>query len=135
MTVSSEPTASARYELAAIEQRVAAWLVDGAILFLIEGAGFFAARGPGVGIGFVIALAYTWFFLTRNNGQTPGKLLMKIRVIKIDGTAISDADAVIRHIGTLINWFGFLGWLWVLIDSDRQGWHDKLARTYVVKTT
>jgi len=27
----------------------------------------------------------------------------------------------------------FLGYLWILIDKKKQGWHDKIARTYVVK--
>ena len=120
------------YELAEFGTRFAAWLIDGAILFLIESAGFFTARETGAGVGLIIGLAYTWFFLTRNNGQTPGKLLMKIRVIKVDGSPISDSDAVLRYIGTLINYVGFIGWLWALIDDHRQGWHDKLARTYVV---
>jgi uncharacterized RDD family membrane protein YckC len=26
-----------------------------------------------------------------------------------------------------------LGWLWALWDSNQQGWHDKLAKTIVVK--
>jgi uncharacterized RDD family membrane protein YckC len=26
----------------------------------------------------------------------------------------------------------FLGYLWILVDDRRQGWHDKLARTLVV---
>ena len=57
---------------------------------------------------------------------------MKIRVIKVDGSPISDSDAVIRYMGTIINYIGFIGWLWALVDSNRQGWHDKMAQTYVV---
>jgi uncharacterized RDD family membrane protein YckC len=26
-----------------------------------------------------------------------------------------------------------LWYLWVLLDRDRQGWHDKLASTYVIE--
>lgn len=123
----------ASYELAEIGTRAAAWFIDGAVLFAIESAGYFTARETGAGAGFLIALAYTWFFLTRNNGQTPGKVLLKIRVIKANGSPISDGDAVIRYIGTMINFIFCLGWLWVLFDENRQGWHDKMAQTYVVK--
>lgn len=123
----------ANYELAEIGTRAVAWCIDGAILFIIEGAGFFGAQEVGFSLGLVFGLAYTWFFLTRNNGQTLGKIVMKIRVIKADGSPISDSDAVIRYIGTIINYIGCLGWLWALFDSNRQGWHDKLAQTYVVK--
>jgi uncharacterized RDD family membrane protein YckC len=26
-----------------------------------------------------------------------------------------------------------LGYLWILIDENKQGWHDKIADTYVVR--
>ena len=26
-----------------------------------------------------------------------------------------------------------LGYIWILFDGQRQGWHDKIASTYVVK--
>ena len=131
--MAAETYEMASYELADIGTRFAAWFIDGAILFIIESVGFFTAREPGLGAGFIIGLVYIWFFLTRNQGQTPGKVVMKIRVIKSDGSPISDADALIRYIGTIINYVGFIGWLWALVDENRQGWHDKLARTYVVK--
>lgn len=124
---------TASYELADISARLAAWFIDGGVLFLIEGVGFLTVRESGLSFGFIFGLVYTWFFLTRNNGQTPGKMIMKIRVIKTDGTPINDADAVLRYIGYLLNSVFFIGWLWTLFDENRQGWHDKLARSYVVK--
>jgi uncharacterized RDD family membrane protein YckC len=87
-------------------------------------------------LGFVAMLAYCWFFWTRHDGQTPGKMLTGIRVIKTDGTKFSEVDVFIRVIGYWINSAVIgIGWLWALIDSDKQGWHDKLARTYVVKAS
>ena len=125
---------TASYELADIGTRFAALFIDGAILSIIGSAGFLTMRGVGLGTSFIIGIVYTWFFLTRNHGQTPGKMLMKIRVIKIDGSPINDSDAVIRYIGYFVNHFFFIGWLWALVDDNRQGWHDKMAQTYVVKT-
>jgi uncharacterized RDD family membrane protein YckC len=124
----------ASYELADIGARLAAWFIDGGVLFLIEAATFLTVRETGLSFGFIFGLIYTWFFLTRNDGQTPGKLVMKIRVIKTDGTPINDADAALRYIGYLLDSIFFIGWLWALFDENRQGWHDKLAHTYVVKT-
>ncbi|MBK8023057.1 MAG: RDD family protein [Chloroflexi bacterium] len=118
--------------LADFGTRLAAFFIDGAILFAIESVGFITARGPGVGVGFFIGLLYAWFFLTRNNGQTPGKMLMRIRVIKVDGSPISDSEAVLRYIGYILNSVLLIGWFLMLIDEKRQGWHDKLANTYVV---
>ena len=60
-------------------------------------------------------------------------MVMKLRVIKTDGSPISDADAVVRYIGYLLDSIFLIGWLWALFDEHRQGWHDKLAHTYVVK--
>lgn len=122
------------YELADIGARFMALLIDGIILSVIGSVGFLTAREPGIGASFFIGLVYYWFFLTRNNGQTPGKALMKIRVIKVDGSPISDSDAVLRYVGYIVNSLCIgIGWLWALLDANQQGWHDKLAKTYVVK--
>ena len=49
---------------------------------------------------------------------------------------LTDTDAVIRAIGyyvsSLICSVG-LGYLWAIFDKNNQTWHDKLARTYVVR--
>lgn len=122
------------YELADIGQRFAALIIDSILLGIITGVLFGAAREPGFGAGFIVGAAYNWYFLTRHHGQTPGKMAMKIRVIRTTGEPLSDTDTIIRYLGTYINSFVFgLGWLWALWDENRQGWHDKLASTYVVK--
>ena len=125
------------YQLADNGTRFMALIVDSIIWSAIGGA-FGANNGWVLGglVGFLVLLGYQWFFLVRNNGQTPGKMMMKIRVIKADGTPISDIDVVMRVIGYTINWLpviGWLGWMWAFWDPNQQGWHDKLARTYVVQ--
>ncbi len=122
------------YELADMGTRFIALFIDGLVLAAIGSVGFIADQVPWGVVSFFIGLVYYWFFLTRNKGQTPGKALMKIRVIKTDGSSMSDSDAVIRYIGYAINSFFLIGWAWVLIDDNQQGWHDKLAKTYVIKT-
>lgn len=124
------------YELADTGTRLIALIIDGIILSVIGSILFGITRqswGSGIG-AFVVGVAYNWYFWTRQSGQTPGKMLMKIRVVKADGTPMQDADAVVRYVGYYINsiFFG-IGWLWALADSKHQGWHDKLAKTYVVR--
>ena len=122
------------YDLADIGTRFMAQLIDGFLLGLIAGALFGVTRGAAPFLWFLFAGLYNWYFWTRQSGQTPGKMAMGIRVIKADGTAISDTDAVIRFIGYYINSFiVMLGWLWAFVDNNRQGLHDKLASTYVVR--
>lgn len=121
-------------KLADVGTRFIALFIDGIILGAITGALFGVAREPGFGISFIVGLAYNWYFWTRQNGQTPGKMLMKIRVVKTDGSPLQDADAVVRYVGYTINSVVImLGWLWALWDDRHQGWHDKLANTLVVK--
>jgi uncharacterized RDD family membrane protein YckC len=122
-----------RFELADIETRFAAMVIDLVILSVISSLSFMAASGTGLSLSFLITPVYFWYCLTRNDGQTPGKRLMKIRVIKMNGTPIKDSDAVIRYVGYVVNNFFFIGWAWAFFDDNRQGWHDKIAATYVVK--
>jgi len=66
-------------------------------------------------------------------GQTLGKSLMGIRIVRTDGHRLKLRNAVIRMVGYWISTlFFFMGYWWILFDSRRQGWHDKLARTMVV---
>lgn len=119
-------------ELADLGSRVVAAIIDGMIVGFITGL-LSRFGGAGFGLSFVITLAYTWYFLTRQAGQTPGKMLMKIRVVKKDGAPIDDATAIVRYIGYYISGLIVIGILWAFWDDKKQGWHDKVANTLVVK--
>ncbi len=122
------------YALATIGNRFIAIFIDGIILGIITAMLTGAGRGAGGIASFLIGAAYYWYFWTRQDGQSPGKKLMHIKVIKTDGTALTDADALIRYVGYYINSAAFLlGWIWALFDENNQGWHDKIAQTYVVQ--
>ncbi len=75
---------------------------------------------------------YGYFWATR--GQTPGQMVMKVKVIRTDGSTLTWDGAILRYIGYILSsLFGWLGFLWALWDKDKQGWPDKLAGTYVMK--
>lgn len=86
-------------------------------------------------IGAVIGAIYPMYFLVTQNGQTPGKRMMRIRVVRKDGAKISWFDAFLREVvGKFISaFFLLLGYLWMLWDADKQTWHDKIASTIVIK--
>ena len=66
-------------------------------------------------------------------GRTIGKWFMGLKVIGADGNPPTLGRSVIRFIGYGLSAIVFwLGYLWVLIDSDRQAWHDHMAKTWVV---
>ncbi len=125
--------AETRYELASLWSRLFAIWIDGFLLGLVGGTMWSRVGWGGLGVGLIIGALYCWFFWTRYDGQTPGKMLLGIRVIKADGTAMTDADALIRFLGYSLNSVVFsIGWLWVFFDDKKRGWHDLIAQTYVV---
>jgi uncharacterized RDD family membrane protein YckC len=65
-------------------------------------------------------------------GQTPGKRLMGLLVVRANGERLKLGRALLRWLGYWLSGILFLGFLWVLVDSKRQAFHDKLARTIVV---
>lgn len=122
------------YELADMGPRLISAIIDGIIIGVITGVLFGIGREPGGLLGTLINLAYYWYFWTRNNGQTIGKSIMGLQVIKANGQPMSNSDAVMRYIGYVLNSIVLgIGWIWALFDANKQGWHDKLANTYVVK--
>ena len=62
-------------------------------------------------------------------------MLLGVRVVNREGQEITFWQAVRRYIGYYISAFAlYIGFIWVLFDNRRQGWHDKLAGTYVIYT-
>lgn len=98
------------YRLAGPFRRLPAYLIDLFIRFTVVALAaiglmlFFGVVGLGnVGFGFVLVTAFVleWFygglFETFFNGQTPGKRLMRIRVLSINGEPIDGMQAVLRN--------------------------------------
>jgi uncharacterized RDD family membrane protein YckC len=58
---------------------------------------------------------------------------MGVRVLTVDGRNVPFWRACLRVLAYVLSAIVFfLGFLWVLVDDQRQAWHDKIARTYVV---
>jgi uncharacterized RDD family membrane protein YckC len=131
--------------------RLIAMAIDLALLSLVITTltvlGQFVGRSLGVGtwtlrfiaLGTTLfgAALYVLYFvgLVVLGGQTLGKRLMGIRVLRTDGTRVRLKRSVIRYIGTWLSLPLFWGYLWVLIDNRRQTFHDKLADTIVIYYT
>ena len=76
---------------------------------------------------------YYWYFWTRAGGQTPGKSLLRIRVVSEDGGELTDRAALLRVLGYYLGQLSIgLGFVWAAFNRQQQGWHDKLARSLVV---
>jgi uncharacterized RDD family membrane protein YckC len=83
----------------------------------------------------LVSVGYFPFFWARG-GQTPGMRAFRLRVVRDrDGGPIGGGTAILRLIGFWISGAVFyLGFIWILIDSRRRGWHDLIAGTVVVET-
>ena len=77
---------------------------------------------------------YVYFWSSYGKGQTLGSRALKIRVVKTDGSYLDLVGAFLRYVGFVISCIAlFIGVIWAAFDSQKQGWHDKIAGTYVVK--
>jgi uncharacterized RDD family membrane protein YckC len=82
---------------------------------------------------FALNMAYFTFFIG-TRGQTPGKMVCGLKVVRLDGTPVGFAQAALRTLGYYLNHFTLcLGFLWVAFDSRKQGLHDKIAGTYEIR--
>jgi uncharacterized RDD family membrane protein YckC len=141
-------------------RRYFAYLIDRIILYLVSlffiVIGIFALGHGGVSFGrimatgllprgtglFVVVYAvatfitdmvyFTWFH--GSVGRTPGKMLLGLRVIQASGGQMTFGVAFLRWVGSLVSGlFLWLGYLWIAVDGRKQGWHDKIAATLVVR--
>ena len=127
--------------------RVGAALIDSVVLLVIitpalvavYGWQYFTAEGLVQGLADVLiswvfpALACIW--LWHKLRATPGKMLIGAEVVDADtGQAMTLGQSVIRYLGYFVSTIPLgLGLLWVAFDPRKQGWHDKIANTVVVR--
>jgi uncharacterized RDD family membrane protein YckC len=80
----------------------------------------------------VVCGAYFVWFWTRG-GQTLAMKTWRIRVVRDDGRPLEVSRAVRRYLLSVLGFFAAgLGFLWALVDRDRQFLHDRLAGTSIV---
>jgi len=79
------------------------------------------------------AIAILAFWICR--AATPGKMLIGARIVDaVTGAPPTTTQLVGRYLGYFVSTIPLgLGLLWVAFDARKQGWHDKLAGTVVVR--
>lgn len=129
--------------------RVGATIIDTVLLMLISGPLLVAIYGwsyfdpeetQGVAgsadllISWVFpALAIITFWIMKQ--ATPGKMAISARIVDADtGKPPSAGQLVGRYLAYFISTLPLcLGLIWVAFDRRKQGWHDKLAGTVVIR--
>lgn len=118
-------------QLVGFGPRLVAAIIDGILIGIVAAILSIVKLSALAGL---VALVYFLFFWS-TSGQTVGARVMKFRVAKIDGSDLSWGTGIIRVIGFVISEIPiYLGLLWVLWDPKKQGWHDKMAGTVVVRS-
>jgi uncharacterized RDD family membrane protein YckC len=83
----------------------------------------------------VALLASPIYFITlfATIGQTIGKAVLGVRVVRLDGRAMTFKTGAVRWLGYFVSVITLgLGFFWVIVDSRRQGFHDRMANTSVI---
>ncbi len=131
--------------------RVVAYLIDSILLVTVQSVlsllisltigmlGIATDGDPAINtviwlFGAVLSISYAVFFIGYC-GQTPGKMALRIKVIRTDGSPVNYGRAALREVlGKFISSILLgIGYLMVAFDSRKQGLHDKIADTYVIK--
>lgn len=127
--------------------RLGATLIDSIVLImllavpltLIYGSGYWVSPEPVKGVWDVLlqyvapTLLTLWFW--RRFMGTPGKMILKLRIVDADtGKPMTTPQAVGRYFAYFASMLPLmLGFVWIGIDRRKQGFHDKLAGTVVIR--
>lgn len=128
--------------LAGPAPRAVAWVLDflARITLYIAATAVLVPLGQlGMGLALILVFALEWLFPAAFealwNGQTPGKRVMKIAVLRDDGTPIGWHEALVRNLLRAIDFLPFLygiGLVAILINRDFKRLGDLVAGTVVV---
>lgn len=128
--------------------RVVAAILDGFLVLLLQGmlggmlflAGMFNGSADDslailVQI-FTYLLSFVYYiFFAGYCGQTPGKMAVRIKIIRCDGSPLTYPRAAYRELPAkfIAGIILCIGYLMVAFDEQKQGLHDRMADTYVIK--
>jgi uncharacterized RDD family membrane protein YckC len=114
----------------AVTIRGTAWLFDGAERMLGRFAPPVDLSALVIILAPLIVAVYLVAFWT-TFGRTPGKWLLGLEVVPLEGGPLTFKRSLMRLVGYVVGSLPlYLGFLWIL-GPQRRGWHDRLARTEV----
>lgn len=130
----AQPTSGPR---AGFGTRFLAALIDGLIVGVVSIVlSMIVGETAGQGLATLLGLAYFVYLEGSPSGQTVGKRAMNIRVVDAEsGGPIGFGRALLRYVARILSAIPcLLGYFWMLWDSNKQTWHDKLSTNVVVPT-
>lgn len=102
--------------------------------FDLEKTGFIAGAADFILTWVAPAIAAIVFWMYKQ--ATPGKMVLSVRIVDATtGSPPSAGQCVGRYLAYYVSIIPLaLGFIWVAFDKRRQGWHDKLAGTVVIRS-
>ena len=118
--------------------RLAAAVIDGILLFIVNLLVGFLLGLAGSPLSILVNLLIGWAYhvgFIAAKGQTIGKMAVGIQVVDNQGNIPGIGAVLLREtIGKFLSGIAIgLGYLWVVWDKEKRGWHDHIAGTYVVR--
>jgi len=86
-------------------------------------------------ISYVISIGYFVYFW--GMGQTPAMRWLGLQVVDATtGTPVGFGRAALRYLGYVLSALPcYIGLIWAAFDKRKQGWHDKIAHTVVIRVS
>lgn len=83
----------------------------------------------------LVVLGTIFIVMWSASGATPGKFLLRMRIVDAaSGCRPTHRQSILRFLGAIIGSLPLtLGFLWIAFDKKKQGWHDKIAGTVVIR--
>ena len=82
----------------------------------------------------LIALAVYGAIMWKVKGTTIGGIVCGLHVVRADSRPLDWPTVCVRAIGCILSICALgLGFIWIGLDAGKEGWHDKLAGTIVVR--
>lgn len=92
-----------------------------------------AASGPLYSLYLLLVMFAFFAYFWSHGGQTLGMRSWRLRVESLDGGRLGLGQCAVRFTTAWISALALgLGYLWVLLDSERRSWHDMASRSRVV---
>ncbi len=149
LQINTTQNVNLNYTIVSIGERIVAFFIDLFILYLYsvlvnlvgDAIGYvyddrWTQRGL-VALIFLPAMFYTLLLHIIFNGRTVGKMLLKMRVVKVDGSPVHWSNYLVRWMLRLVDiWLfvGSIGLLTILFSEKRQRLGDAAAGTVVIST-
>jgi uncharacterized RDD family membrane protein YckC len=145
----SDPAGAGDFEYAGFWIRLWASVIDTVLILAITTPILGALYGTDVASGLYgdgpfrpMEFIVTWLLpaiavlvFWRYRSATPGKMVIRARIVDAHtGAAPTTGQLVARYALYYLSAMPFcLGFLWIAFDRRKQGWHDKIARTVVIR--